>query len=286
MSEHIVAATDGSRSALSAVRWAAGDAARRGVPLKIVHVSESRLVDLPLRPPPGFHRTVTEHGRQVVEEAAGVARETAPGLEVSTSVVTGRPVDELRAEAERSAQIVLGNRGLGGFAGLVAGSVSLGVAGHVSVPVVVVPQVSIAPYGRIVVGYDGTAWSEAALDYAFRQAAGRGARLQAVYAWHMPALSPYAVPYSSLVEEVFCAHCATVRQMLAPWREKYPEVQMEETAVCAHPVAALRDAGAMADLVVVGSRGLGTLGCAVLGSVSHGVLRHARRPVAVVRGPG
>ena len=56
--------------------------------------------------------------------------------------------------------------------------------------------------------------------------------------------------------------------------------------VCGHPVGVICEASAAADLVVVGSRGLGRFGSAMLGSVSHGVLHHARCPVAVVRAAG
>jgi nucleotide-binding universal stress UspA family protein len=48
-------------------------------------------------------------------------------------------------------------------------------------------------------------------------------------------------------------------------------------------IVALADAKD-ADLIVVGSRGRSAVAAAVLGSVSHGVLREAKRPVLVVRG--
>ncbi|GIH78260.1 universal stress protein [Planobispora longispora] len=47
--------------------------------------------------------------------------------------------------------------------------------------------------GLIVVGFDGSEHSGAALAYAFTQARRRGARLRAVYAWQMPMSSPYAL---------------------------------------------------------------------------------------------
>ncbi|WP_327049418.1 universal stress protein [Microbispora sp. NBC_01189] len=61
---------------------------------------------------------------------------------------------------------------------------------------------------------------------------------------------------------------------------------MHEESVYGHPVDALIQASRTADLLVVGSRGRGALGSAMLGSVSRGVLHHADCPVAVVRPPG
>jgi nucleotide-binding universal stress UspA family protein len=75
----------------------------------------------------------------------------------------------------------------------------------------------------------------------------------------------------------------TVTGRLAPGRERFPEVDVVLEVTCGYPVAVLADASTRADLLVVGSRGLGAVGSTVLGSVSRGVLHHARCPVAVVR---
>ena len=287
MSAHLLVGTDGSPAAMAAVRYAAADAARRRVALKVVHACETWVLDLPPRPPTGFTDSVTEFCEGVVRTAGIVAAHCAPGLEITTEVAFGHAVEVLRERATAAEQVVVGSRGRGGFAGLRPGSVSLGLAGHVPVPVVVVPDSSRdsgrAAWDEVVVGLDGSPRSEAALDYAFAEAARRGARLHVVHAWHMPALAPYAVAYASLIEDVYNAERAAVRHLLEPWRDKYAGVEVRETPVCGHPVMALRNAADTADLLVVGSRGLGVIGSAVLGSVSHGVLRHAHCPVAVVR---
>ena len=49
-----------------------------------------------------------------------------------------------------------------------------------------------------------------------------------------------------------------------------------------YAVPGLVTASKEAQMIVVGSRGLGPVGCAVLGSVSSGVVHHARCPVAIV----
>ncbi|MEU6998694.1 universal stress protein, partial [Nonomuraea sp. NPDC046570] len=93
---------------------------------------------------------------------------------------------------------------------------------------------------------------------------------------------PYAGTHGRLLD-IPGEESEAARQRLIPWRVKHPDVQMNESAVCEHPVSALAEASRTADLVVVGSRGLGGFASAVLGSVSHGILHHAHCPVAVVR---
>jgi nucleotide-binding universal stress UspA family protein len=76
-----------------------------------------------------------------------------------------------------------------------------------------------------------------------------------------------------------------MREKLADPRRRCPEVPVREEIAYGHPVDALVQASRAAGLLVVGSRGRGALGAAMLGSVSRGVLHHAECPVAVVRSP-
>ncbi|MFB9681933.1 universal stress protein [Streptosporangium vulgare] len=282
MTGQIVVGTDGSAPATAAVEWAAEDAAHSGAALKIVYVHEP-WNSLVLLSGTGEENGSTEYGHRVLAAAAQRARDHAPDIKITTALATGAVVERLKSESERADALVIGSRGVGGFAGLALGSVGLGLAGHAAGPVVVVRAPARTAHGVIVAGFDGSEHSQVALEYAFARAQQRGSRLRAVYAWQMPMLSPYALGYSPLLRSVFAEETETARRLLAPYREKYPDVAVEESIVCDHPVRVLSDASRQADLIVVGSRGLGGFGSAVLGSVGHGVLHRAHCPVAVVR---
>ncbi|HEU5268112.1 MAG TPA: universal stress protein [Jatrophihabitans sp.] len=71
-------------------------------------------------------------------------------------------------------------------------------------------------------------------------------------------------------------------QALAGWRDKYPDVDLRTDAVKDHTVAGRVSASAGHDLLVVGSHSRRRRLAPLLGSVSQGVLHHARCPVAVV----
>ncbi|MBB2910819.1 nucleotide-binding universal stress UspA family protein [Streptosporangium becharense] len=278
----IVVAVDGSDDATRAVRWAADDAFRRRLPLRIVHVVERGPYDTPRFAVPDLPRMMVERGREVLLEAERTVRARQPSVEVSTELIEGSLTGILRREADAAAETVLGSRGLGGFAGALLGSVSTHVAGHAHGPVVVVRPGGEEARREVVVGVDDSTESEPALAYAFEQARLRGCVLRAVHAWQLPvhAFAPEVV-YD--MDEIRRAQHEVVRERLQAWREKYPGVTVVDDVRSGHPVDALTDASGRADLVVVGSRGRGLIGAALLGSVSRGVLHHARCPVAVVR---
>ncbi|MEV7011392.1 universal stress protein [Streptosporangium sp. NPDC051022] len=281
MTESIAVGTDGSAAAATALRWAVDDAARRGLSLRIVHVVDHWPHDLLGFPAPERAAHLRRLGETMLAEAAASAAEQEPEIRLSTELIEGAPPEVLREQAETAVELVVGHRGMGGFAGALLGSVPLRVAGHARGAVVVVRSSAAGPYGEVVVGVDGSAVCEPALGFAFEQACLRGCPLHAVYAWRS---SPGTVPESHLdLEGVRRERRGVAAGQLASWRERFPGVGVAEDVVCASPVPALVAASARADLLVVGSRGLDTVGCLILGSVSRGLLHHARCPVAVVR---
>jgi nucleotide-binding universal stress UspA family protein len=188
--EHcVVVGVDGSESALPAVRWAAREALRRGTPLRIVHVCHLAPVRHPrqISPPPEYQAALLEQGRHWLTEATEAARHAAPDGVVTTDLRDGVPGDVLVAESKTAQLLVLGSRGLGGFASLLVGSVAVAVTAHAHCPVVVT-HAGIADgvppeTGHILVGLDGSDLSDAAMTFADEAAAARGVSLVAVRTW-------------------------------------------------------------------------------------------------------
>jgi len=131
----------------------------------------------------------------------------------------------------------------------------------------------------LVVGYDGSAHSEAAVDWAAMEARRRGTGLTVLFAADSPGLpAGPALPIPDLLEwarEV--AQGGAVRARKA-------EVDVEIVARSGSPARALVEASMTAELVVTGSRGHGGLAGALLGSVAFSVTAHAHCPAVVVRG--
>ncbi|MEV7007498.1 universal stress protein [Streptosporangium sp. NPDC051022] len=282
MVDSIVAATDGSPAAAAAVRWAADDAGRRELPLRIVHVVEHWPYGISAFPPPGWQDATAQAGEQVLAEAVKTATGRRPGIDVTTGLAGGTPAEILRDLAGTATELVIGGRGLGGFAGAVLGSVTLRVAGHVPGAVVVVRPGGGETRDEVVVGVDDSPECGPAVGFAFEQARLRGGGLRALRAWQVPlhAFMPETVHDIAGIRQ---EQQRLVADALAPWRERFPEVEVVQEVTCSHPVPALVDVSAQAGLLVVGSHGRGALGAMVMGSVSRGVLHRAHCPVAVVR---
>lgn len=275
----VVVGVDGSAPARQALRWAVEDAGRRGRPLRIVHIVEPWRFDIPFYPAPMMMESIDDAGRAILQQAADEAREQRPDLRVGTALIADPPAAVLRRQAEDAYEVVVGHRGLGGFTSLLLGSVGLHTAGYAPGAVVIVRGHDQAERGEIVAGIDLSTQSDVALEYAFDAAAVRGARLTVVYALRPPDGQDRGVEADDLVKAAGQAVCAA----LLPWQDRYPQVKAVENTIRNHPIKALVESSASADLVVVAARGHSGVR---LGSVSHGVIHHADCPVAVVRPRG
>ncbi|MBO1413143.1 universal stress protein [Streptomyces sp. FH025] len=279
MSHSVVVGVDGSAQSEAAAEWAAAQAHRGGRALRMVHVGGGvEESGSPVEPLPEAVRALRDRLGAVL-----------PGLEISCEQVPGNPAHQLIAAGERDGLLVLGSRGLGGFTGLLVGSVGLRAAAHAACPVVLVRAGADgeggAP-GDVVVGVDGDGPCDEMLAFAFEQASGRGAALRVMNSRTLPT-GPYVteapVDQREIRDSLTEAELVRLQDALRPWREKFPDVRVS-AEVTAWPAArALVEASRTASLVVVGRRRPHNRAAAPwLGTVAHAVLHHAHSPVAVV----
>jgi len=281
----VVVGYDGSKSSRAALEWAAVQAQREHAPLRIIEAFE---LVIAIRPNEG-RLDPLQAVRQTREQALAVVAEGIeaehPGLAVTAVLVEDSPASALISESSYARLLVLGSRGLGGWTGLVIGSVSVQVTAHAHSPVVVVPA-DARPRAHdkptIVVGVDGSKVSAQAVQFAFDQAAGTGAKIVAAHAWHSLA-STYESALMFDQADVAEASRLVVAESLSGAIADHPDVEVETRLMTGQPARALLALGESADLIVLGSRGRGGFTGLLLGSVSQGVLHHARVPVAVVR---
>ncbi|WP_031077819.1 universal stress protein [Streptomyces sp. NRRL S-118] len=292
MSRTLTVGLDGTRVCLSAVQWAAAEAVRRGVGLRLLHVWDlGPDVHTPLFVRGNGHDRTAWIPRRV----AGQVRSAHPGLEVTISHVCGDPVDVLRAAAAEDELLVLGSRGLGPMAGYVLGSVSLAVAARAPRPVVLVrgaeeskgppgtPALR-APGATVLVGVDLTGGNEAVLAFSFAHADRHGGSVQALHSWSPPPFhGAESTPAGhALSAEVAAAKEDALAEVLEPWRRTFPRVPVTARCTLGRPAHDLVDASRGAGLVVVGRRERRSPVGVHLGAVTHAVLHHCLPPVAVV----
>jgi nucleotide-binding universal stress UspA family protein len=281
---NIVVGVDGSTSSDEALHWAVEEATRRRLPLHVLSAWQSDYGAETVAP---LAASLEEDCRSIAESAAADAKTASPGLDVSTSTVHAQAASALIAASRRADTVVVGSRGVGAVAEALLGSTSMQLAAYASCPVVVVrqPIAGHEPSPRVVVGIDGSDLSLEATGYAFEQASGRGLGLTVLHVWNANvytsevALSALVEPWHELVAE----QQQITSKAIAPWTEKFPDVEVRTHVVQGRPADVLVDASKGAELVVVGSRGRGGFRGLLLGSVSRSVLHRAHCPVAVVR---
>ncbi|PTA43906.1 universal stress protein [Micromonospora sp. RP3T] len=289
----VVVGVDGSPSALDAVRLAAREAASRHRPLRVVHAFQWQPVGTPLGAVAVVlpDEEVRREAGKLVAEAVEEARKIDADLAVTGTVTDGGPVAVLLRESRDAALLVLGHRGLGGFAELLVGSAAVQLSARADCPVLISRGEARAA-GPVVVGVDGSPVSDEAVGFAFAEAARRGAELVVVHTWLFPPPVGLREAYGDVMllrydpRQLRADEERVLAEAVAGWSERYPEVTVRPRLVAAaSPAGVLVEESGTAQLTVVGAHGRGSLGGLLLGSVSHAVLHHCRSPLAVVRHP-
>jgi len=285
----IVVGYDGSAAAAAALTWAIDEGRRLATPVRLVYVLEwpVHLDPIAQRPAGWPDSQFRRDAEAVVEEAAADAARSEPDVTVRSVVLEGPVAATLCTLSAQARMIVLGHRGVGGFSGLLVGSVSLAVTAHAHCPVVVVRGGS--PEERrdlpVAVGVDDSVTSQLAIGFAFEEAASRGVGLVAVRAWQPPPV-PWRTdvrPLALDADELETAEWHALHEALAQWRKTYSAVNATTRLLPGNASHALVTQSQEAQLVVVGSRGRGGFAGLLLGSVGQQLLHHAHCPVAVVR---
>lgn len=281
----IVVATDGSEPAKAAVIWAAREAQRTDSVLHVVHAYDWNWPGARFDGGEEFLSMAETAAEQVVADARLSAHEVTPDLPVRRTAEVGTPEAVILRAAESARMVVVGSRGRGGFASLLLGSVGHRVAAHATCPVVVVRGRTDAADGPVIVGADGSAAGTHAVDLAFAAAAARGAELIAIRAFSPP-VPPWGADIAPLVydpAELEATERQALAELLAPWRDKYPHVPVEELVTRHNAARVLVGVSHTAQLVVAGNRGSGVFSRTVLGSVTAQLLHDADCPVLIAR---
>ncbi|RST17658.1 universal stress protein [Streptomyces sp. WAC05374] len=287
MESPLVVGVDGSDPSHEATDWAADEALRHGLPLRLVYASlwqryEGATLATDLGRPDGH-----VYAENIVGSAAERVRRRAPDLRVVTDVLPEDTVDALLGESRHAFALVTGSRGRGDIAGLLLGSVSLAVAARAHCPVIVVRGDGAGLAGtheRITLGVGDADTDSAAVRFAFREAELRDCTLDVVRAWRRPAhgTTRHPLPAGDPARHYEDEASNRLDRALEAAVRDHPDVRVRRATVEGPARKVLLARSAAADLLIVGARRRhGQFGMQ-LGRAAHTVLHHASCPVAVV----
>ena len=277
---HVVVGVDSSAEAKQALRWALAYAKTTQLPLHVVTA-----VDLPqvvgraatLDELTSMDEQQAEAERWLQRLALGSPE--SKDVDIEFEVMTGHAIAALTERSRSAAALVVGARGAGAVRRAVLGSVSSGVVHYAHCPVVVVHGHPRGLGGNIVVGIDGSESSADALTWAANFARTVDGNLTLVSAWDWPTVWEVPVLMSRFDPRIAAKEAVETAAQATGLHDG----QLRTVVGKGEPSRVILEEANGADLVVVGSHGLGGFSGMLLGSVSGRVLHRAACPVVVVR---
>ena len=279
--ERIVVGVDGSTNAEVALRWALGEADLHGAEVVAVMAWDY----LNQHHADGSDSFDPSYGSDEAREALrAVVRAVEPSRPVVERVVLDLPARALIGVGADADLLVTGARGLGGFKGLLLGSVSERVLEEAPCPVAVLREHDTwSADGAVVVGIDGSVMATNALRWAAGEAKSRGALLHIVHALQLPPVlprSPATLASPQVVDVLEDAARGVVETAVQD--PAVAGLRVEAHVLSSSAVQALLNFADGASLIVVGSRGVGRFARAVLGATSRQLAHHSGCPIVVV----
>lgn len=278
---------DDSECSRHALAWAAGEAARRGAELHLVHAvrpvsaTEAGWLSQGGVSLVEFRAEAMKQGQKLLEEANGVARAEHATLPIRATATVGDPREVLLAEASRADLLVVGSRGHGPVRTVLLGSTGVALVRHSPTPVVVVRRRQGDAGEGVVVGIEATRDSTALLRAAFAEAEWRHVPVSVVSCrWTVDEPHQWVDWTPDPVKDV--ERLEAIEKMLAAVRADYPQVDIRVRHTRGRADRCLIDLGAGVELLVVGRRAATALDQIGLGSMASVIVEHARGNVLVV----
>ncbi|RDV44961.1 universal stress protein [Leifsonia sp. ku-ls] len=268
---------DGTASAWRALDWAARRVSARGGTLDVVTALDTRLGAAVFGPHTDLASTVEAELRQARAHTAALA----PGVAAGFRWVDGPPAGALLRAAEGASLLVVGTDRRVDGSGARLGSLPLRLAAKADGTVAVIPDTPAPKRNVVVVGIDRSSFARSALALAVTEASWLGADVEAVHAWDVPEVFQRALDEGSTVDRDFLEREQRVVPDAVADVPIAREAPITPVVVRQNAATALIERGRGAALVVVGTRGRGTLAAAMLGSVSHDLLLDLPCPVLV-----
>lgn len=274
---HVVTGYDGTRGSDLALRWAVDEAELRRLPLTVCHAWRW--------PYPVDHvdyrgaAIVRRMGEHLLQRGADLARTLSPDLTVHQVLMDGPASSALLHEAG-DGLIVIGSPE---HDGLPMGSSALQVPARARCPTLIVRDPGESTEGRVVVGVDGSPGADAALAFAFEEAALRDWTLEALYGyWEPGGMTDLEITLFTDEAELEQVCGTKLHRALSPNLSRYPRVEVRVSLLREEPRQALLSATKGADLLVMGDRGIRGIHPRILGGTTLAMLQLAPCTVAVV----
>lgn len=269
---------DGSEEARVALDWAVSREVPRDGTVDLVRVVDPATVSTDY----GELQAVISEAHKATNGRAERLSHEYPSLTVNVHVVVGDPREELLRFTGADALLIVGTEKRHGRRGKYRWSLGALIAAQSSYLVAVVPPLGDVHRQGIVVGFDGSALSEKAVEVAAFEAERSGEELTIVHAWQEPMVDQRFLADDEFIVSLAERHRDLLEAEADRLRARHPRLQINSSLDREAATQALLAAGRTAAMLVIGNPQVGAIGRVLLSSVSHSLILSLDAPLMLV----